>query len=83
MVFHSERLNIHRMKDDDAGLWDGLKVNRKNVHRILKLNGWQKTEKPRGMRPRVQGDATWRSGLINFEPLIKPASFTAKTGGVT
>ncbi|MDQ3231434.1 MAG: IS3 family transposase [Pseudobdellovibrionaceae bacterium] len=35
--------------------WDGLKVNRKKVHRIVKLNGWQKTEKPRGMRPRVQG----------------------------
>ncbi len=34
---------------------DGLKVNRKKVHRIIKLNGWQKTEKPRGMRPRVHG----------------------------
>lgn len=35
--------------------WDGLEVNRKKVHRIVKLNGWQKIDKPRGMRPRVQG----------------------------
>lgn len=43
--------------------WDGLKVDRKKVHRIIKLNGWQKTEKPRGMRPRVQGrrHVTFRS----------------------
>ena len=34
---------------------DGLKVNRKKVHRIIKLNGWQKNTKPKGMRPRVKG----------------------------
>jgi len=30
-------------------------VNRKRVHRIVKLNGWQVWKKPRGARPRAQG----------------------------
>jgi putative transposase len=30
-------------------------VNRKKVHRILKVNGWQVQQRPRGQRPRVQG----------------------------
>src|SRR4030095_7578397 len=30
-------------------------INRKKVHRILKVNGWQGRERPRGQRPRVQG----------------------------
>ena len=30
-------------------------VNRKKIHRILKANGWQVRQKPRGQRPRVQG----------------------------
>ena len=34
---------------------DGIKVNRKKVHRIIKLNGWQKNIKTKGMRPRVKG----------------------------
>lgn len=29
-------------------------VNRKRVHRIIKLNGWQVWQKPQGKRPRVQ-----------------------------
>jgi len=33
-------------------------VNRKKIHRILKLNGWQVRQRPQGHRPRVQG---WRS----------------------
>jgi len=31
------------------------KVNRKKVHRILKLNAWQVWQKPQGKRPRAQG----------------------------
>ena len=30
-------------------------VNRKRIHRILKGNGWQIWQRPRGQRPRVQG----------------------------
>ena len=30
-------------------------INRKKVHRILKVNGWQVRQRPRGQRPRVQG----------------------------
>jgi len=30
-------------------------VNRKKIHRILKANGWQVRQRPRGQRPRVQG----------------------------
>lgn len=30
-------------------------VNRKRIHRILKANGWQIRQRPRGQRPRVQG----------------------------
>jgi len=30
-------------------------VNRKNVHRILKLNRWQCRRRPQGHRPRAQG----------------------------
>jgi putative transposase len=30
-------------------------VNRKRVHRILKINGWQVRRRPQGQRPRVQG----------------------------
>ena len=30
-------------------------VNRKRIHRILKGNGWQIRQRPRGQRPRVQG----------------------------
>ena len=30
-------------------------VNRKKVHRIIKLNGWQVWKKPQGKRPRAQG----------------------------
>jgi putative transposase len=30
-------------------------VNRKKVHRIIKLNGWQVWRKPQGKRPRVKG----------------------------
>jgi putative transposase len=30
-------------------------VNRKKVHRILKINGWQVHQRPRGQRPRVPG----------------------------
>jgi putative transposase len=30
-------------------------VNRKKVHRILKVNGWQVQQRPHGGRPRVQG----------------------------
>ena len=34
------------------------KVNIKAVHRILKLKGWTKFKRPKGMRPRVKG---WKS----------------------
>lgn len=34
---------------------EGLQVNRKKVHRIIKLNGWQKNSKSKGLRPRVKG----------------------------
>ena len=30
-------------------------INRKKVHRILKVNGWQVRQRPRGQRPRAQG----------------------------
>src|SRR4029077_895917 len=30
-------------------------INRKKVHRILKVNGWQVRQQPRGQRPRVRG----------------------------
>lgn len=30
-------------------------INRKKVHRILKVNGWQVRQRPRGQRPRVAG----------------------------
>jgi hypothetical protein len=30
-------------------------VNRKRIHRILKTNGWQIRQRPRGQRPRAQG----------------------------
>lgn len=30
-------------------------INRKRVHRIIKLNGWQVSQKPRGQRPRAKG----------------------------
>ncbi|HZR81831.1 MAG TPA: IS3 family transposase [Candidatus Binatia bacterium] len=33
-------------------------VNRKRVHRVLKLNGWQIWRKPQGKRPRAQGWAS-------------------------
>jgi putative transposase len=32
-----------------------VSINRKKVHRILKVNGWQVRQRPRGQRPRVQG----------------------------
>lgn len=34
---------------------EGLHVNRKKVHRIIKVNGWQKNSKSKGLRPRVRG----------------------------
>jgi len=33
-------------------------VNRKKIHRIVKLNGWQVRQRPQGHRPRVQGWAS-------------------------
>ena len=33
-------------------------VNRKKIHRILKLNQWQVRQRPHGHRPRVQGWAS-------------------------
>ena len=33
----------------------GAAVNRKRIHRILKANGWQIRQRPRGQRPRAQG----------------------------
>ena len=30
-------------------------VNRKRIHRILKANGWQIRQRPRGQRPRARG----------------------------
>ena len=39
-------------------------VNRKKVHRIVKLNGWQVWQKPQGKRPRVQG---WTSRASHAE----------------
>ena len=30
-------------------------VNRKKIHRIIKINGWQVAQKPRGQRPRAKG----------------------------
>ena len=30
-------------------------INRKKIHRILKVNGWQVRQRPRGQRPRVPG----------------------------
>lgn len=33
----------------------GFPVNRKKVHRIVKLNGWQAIKRSKGKRPRVQG----------------------------
>lgn len=30
-------------------------VNRKKVHRIIQVNGWQVAQKPRGQRPRAKG----------------------------
>lgn len=36
----------------------GIRVNRKKVHRIVKLNGWQVNKRPKGKRPRVKA---WRS----------------------
>lgn len=33
-------------------------VNRKKIHRILKLNQWQVRQRPQGQRPRVQGWAS-------------------------
>ena len=33
----------------------GAPVNRKKIHRILKLNQWQVRQRPQGHRPRVQG----------------------------
>lgn len=33
----------------------GLQVNSKKVHRIIKLNGWQKNSKSKCLRPRVKG----------------------------
>lgn len=37
----------------------GIKANRKAVHRIIQLNGWQKRAKPIGHRPRVKGKRHW------------------------
>lgn len=34
---------------------DGVKVNRKKVHRIMKLKGWTLPKRRTGRRPRVQG----------------------------
>jgi len=33
----------------------GIAVNRKKVHRIVKLNGWQAIKRSKGKRPRVKG----------------------------
>ena len=33
-------------------------MNRKKIHRIVKLNGWQVRQRPQGHRPRVQGWAS-------------------------
>jgi putative transposase len=33
----------------------GIPVNRKKVHRIVKLNGWQAVKRSKGKRPRVKG----------------------------
>ena len=35
-----------------------VKVNRKKVHRIMKIKGWTMKKRPKGMRPRVKG---WKS----------------------
>ena len=39
-------------------------INRKKIHRILKLNGWQVRQRPQGHRLRVQ---SWisRAGRLN------------------
>lgn len=34
---------------------DGILVNRKAVHRIVKLRGWQKSQRAKGFRPRIFG----------------------------
>lgn len=36
----------------------GCRVNRKAIHRVLKLKGWTIKKRPTGMRPRVKG---WKS----------------------
>lgn len=51
-------------------------VNRKKVHRIIKLNGWQVWRKPQGKRPRAQG---WTSRASK----TRPTSSVGATAGVT
>ncbi len=57
--------------------------NRKKIHRILKLNGWQVRQRPQGHRPRVQGWIS-RAGRPNERWAIDTTHLSrARTGGVT
>jgi hypothetical protein len=51
-------------------------INRKKVHRILKINGWQVRQRPRGQRPRVAG---WTSRTS--EPNVPLHRLRSATGG--
>jgi hypothetical protein len=58
-------------------------VNRKAVHRVLKLKGWTMKKRPSGMRPRAKG---WRSATHkpNYRWAIDTSHFsTEKDGGAT
>ena len=56
------------------------RVNIKAVHRILKIKGWTKYKRPKGMRPRVQG---WKSACEepNMRWAIDTSHFMTKKDG--
>ena len=63
-----------------------MPVNRKKIHRILKVNGWQVRQRPRGQRPRVQGwvsraDAAERTvGHRHDASLLRPRRLVSPDG---
>src|SRR5262249_5871464 len=58
-------------------------VNRKRIHRILKANGWQIRQRPRGKRPRARGWVSRVTRPTCAGRSTRRTSSAGRTGGAT
>jgi putative transposase len=58
----------------------GKRINRKKIHRLIKLNSWQVRQRPKGGRPRVKGWAARATQSNILWQIDSTHVYTQKTG---